>query len=149
MARFQRVQPPLFVVGLATAALLVVMLNYPVASSLAEAVLVHGRPSLAPQVDIAADPFYQGLFAFVAYQALLSALVGLALGLPGAYLLARYEFHGRRTLRSPTLVPFVLSVIMGPVGFASMIGGAQVVRDRDGTLSGATEPRKDGTVAAW
>ena len=75
--------------------------------------------------------------------------MGLALGLPGAYLLARYEFPGRRTLRSPTLVPFVLSAIIGPVGFASMFGGAQVVRDRDGTLSGATEPRKDGTVAAY
>ncbi|PSP66773.1 gamma-glutamyltransferase [Halobacteriales archaeon QS_1_69_70] len=31
----------------------------------------------------------------------------------------------------------------------AMFGGAQVVRDRDGTLSGATEPRKDGTVAAY
>ena len=30
-----------------------------------------------------------------------------------------------------------------------MFGGAQVVRNRDGALSGATEPRKDGTVAAW
>ncbi|QLD89723.1 gamma-glutamyltransferase [Natronomonas salina] len=28
-----------------------------------------------------------------------------------------------------------------------MFGGAQVVRNEDGTLSGATEPRKDGTVA--
>jgi gamma-glutamyltranspeptidase/glutathione hydrolase len=31
----------------------------------------------------------------------------------------------------------------------AMFGGAQVVRDRDGMLSGATEPRKDGTVAAY
>ncbi len=31
----------------------------------------------------------------------------------------------------------------------SMFGGAQVVRDRGGTLSGATEPRKDGTVAGY
>ena len=30
-----------------------------------------------------------------------------------------------------------------------MFGGAQVVRNRDGALSGATEPRKDGTVAVW
>jgi gamma-glutamyltranspeptidase/glutathione hydrolase len=30
-----------------------------------------------------------------------------------------------------------------------MFGGAQVVRDRDGTLSGATEPRKDGTVGVY
>jgi gamma-glutamyltranspeptidase/glutathione hydrolase len=31
----------------------------------------------------------------------------------------------------------------------SMFGGAQVVRNRSGTLSGATEPRKDGTVVAY
>ncbi len=31
----------------------------------------------------------------------------------------------------------------------AMFGGAQVVRYRDGTLSGATEPRKDGTVAGY
>jgi len=30
-----------------------------------------------------------------------------------------------------------------------MFGGAQVVRNRNGALSGATEPRKDGVVAGW
>jgi gamma-glutamyltranspeptidase/glutathione hydrolase len=30
-----------------------------------------------------------------------------------------------------------------------MFGGAQVVRNKDGSLSGATEPRKDGTTAVW
>jgi gamma-glutamyltranspeptidase/glutathione hydrolase len=30
-----------------------------------------------------------------------------------------------------------------------MFGGAQVVRNEDGTLSGATEPRKDGTVTGY
>jgi gamma-glutamyltranspeptidase/glutathione hydrolase len=31
----------------------------------------------------------------------------------------------------------------------SAFGGAQLARNREGTLSGATEPRKDGTVAAY
>jgi gamma-glutamyltranspeptidase/glutathione hydrolase len=35
--------------------------------------------------------------------------------------------------------------VLSPVTF----GGAQVVRNADGTLSGATEPRKDGTVASY
>jgi gamma-glutamyltranspeptidase/glutathione hydrolase len=30
-----------------------------------------------------------------------------------------------------------------------MFGGAQVVRNKEGSLSGATEPRKDGTTAVW
>jgi thiamine transport system permease protein len=122
MARRRRVDPPLFVVGLATAALLVVMLYYPVASVLAEAVLVDGRPSPAPLRTVATDPFIHGRFAFTIYQAALSTLLSLALGLPGAYLLARYEFPGRRALRSLTLVPFVLPSIMVAVGFAAMFG---------------------------
>ena len=32
---------------------------------------------------------------------------------------------------------------------AGMFGGAQIVRNDDGTLSGATEPRKDGQVAGY
>jgi gamma-glutamyltranspeptidase/glutathione hydrolase len=32
---------------------------------------------------------------------------------------------------------------------SGMFGGAQLVRSQDGVLSGATEPRKDGTVAAY
>lgn len=35
------------------------------------------------------------------------------------------------------------------VGLPGMFGGAQIARNRDGTLSGATEPRKDGTVTTF
>ncbi len=118
----RRTERPLLVAGLATAALLVVMLYYPIASVLAGAILVDGRPTLEPIRTIVADPFYWELFGFTAYQAALSTLLSLALGLPGAYVLARYEFIGRRTLRSLTLVPFVLPSIMVAVGFAAMFG---------------------------
>ena len=146
--RVRRAEPPFVVAGLATTALLVVMLYYPVASVLAEAVVVDGRPSLAPFRELFTDPLYFGglsrvlagepvgpvarevlareedfgLFGFTTYQATLSTLASLLLGLPGAYLLARYEFPGRRTVRSLTLVPFVLPSIMVAVGFAAMFG---------------------------
>ncbi|MFO7927730.1 MAG: ABC transporter permease [Halobacteriota archaeon] len=113
---------PGLLAGVVTAILLVVMLYYPVASVLAGAILVDGRPTLEPILSIVADPFYWGLFRFTAYQALLSTIASLALGLPGAYVLSRYEFPGRRTIRSLTLVPFVLPSIMVAVGFAAMFG---------------------------
>ncbi|QLD89718.1 iron ABC transporter permease [Natronomonas salina] len=122
LGRLRRAELPFVVAGLATAALLVVLLYYPVASVLVEAVVVDGRPSLAALRGVATDPFYWGLFRFTAYQAVLSTLASLALGLPGAYVLARYEFPGRRTIRSLTLVPFVLPSIMVAVGFAAMFG---------------------------
>lgn len=122
LTRVRRIEVPFLLAGLTTAALLVVMLYYPVASVFAEAVFVDGRLTLDPIREIVTDPFYWGLFRFTAYQAVLSTLLSLGLGLPGAYVLARYEFAGRRTLRSLTLVPFVLPSIMVAVGFAAMFG---------------------------
>jgi thiamine transport system permease protein len=61
-----------------------------------------------------------GLIGFTAYQAALSTVASVALGLPGAYVLARFEFPGRRLLRSLTILPFVLPGIMVAVGFFAM-----------------------------
>jgi len=63
-----------------------------------------------------------GLFGFTAYQALLSTILSVAVGLPGAYVLSRYEFRGRRFLRSVTILPFVLPAVMVAIGFFAMFG---------------------------
>jgi thiamine transport system permease protein len=70
-----------------------------------------------------------GLVGFTAWQALLSTAASLALGLPGAYVLARYEFPGRETVRSLTAVPFVLPSIMVAVGFVATFGTNGTVSD--------------------
>ncbi|PHQ39888.1 sulfate ABC transporter permease [Halorubrum persicum] len=131
-----------------TSVLLVGAFYYPVGTVLIEAVLVDGAPTLAVFGELLRDPFYFGelarLFAgespvavargllspdrrlgivgFTAYQAALSTVASVALGLPAAYLLARFEFPGRRTLRSLTIVPFVLPSIMVAVGFVATFG---------------------------
>jgi thiamine transport system permease protein len=73
---------------------------------------------------IAAEfPDYRlGLFGFTAYQAFLSALASVALGVPMAYVLARFEFPGRETVRSLTAIPFVMPSIMVAVGFIAAFG---------------------------
>ncbi|AOW81228.1 ABC transporter permease [Halodesulfurarchaeum formicicum] len=68
-----------------------------------------------------------GLIGFTVYQALLSTLASLALGLPGAYLLAQYDFPGRETVRSLTMLPFVLPSIMVAIGFVAMFGDQGVL----------------------
>ncbi|MFW5939840.1 MAG: ABC transporter permease [Halolamina sp.] len=68
-----------------------------------------------------------GLFGFTAYQALLSTLASVALGLPGAYVLACFEFPGRKTVRSLTAVPFVMPSIMVAIGFIATFGRNGVV----------------------
>lgn len=65
-----------------------------------------------------------GLFGFTAYQALLSTVASVLVGLPGAYVLSRFEFRGRRTLQSLTILPFVLPSIMVAVGFFAMFSAS-------------------------
>jgi len=131
-----------------TALLLFLFFYYPVATVFVEAVVVDGQTTLGVFVDILRDPFYfgdlarifagespltvlgdflsadrqLGIVGFTAYQAALSTVASVALGVPAAYLLARYEFWGRRTLRSLTIVPFVLPSIMVAVGFVATFG---------------------------
>ncbi len=141
--------------GVGTALLLFLLFYYPVATVFVEAVFVNGALTLAVFSDILRDPFYfgdlarllagepplevlrtvlsserrLGVIGFTAYQAALSTLVSAALGLPAAYLLARYEFRGRRTLRSLTILPFVMPSIMVAVGFVATFG-------QNGTVNG-------------
>ena len=167
-----------------TLAVLIAIFYYPVGTVLVEAVVRGGRLTIAPLVDVLADPFYTGavrylltdpasvpfrvltwvvealgslgvglqwalppvvvfwnvppvefgLFGFTAYQALLSTAASVVIGLPGAYLLARYEFRGRRALRSLTILPFVLPSIMVAVGFLAMFGQTGVLNDVLGAL---------------
>ena len=139
-----------------TSAALVVAFYYPTATVLVEAVVVDGVVTLAVFAEVLTDPFYfgelarllsgespvavarallspdrrLGIVGFTAYQAVLSTIASVALGLPAAYLLARFEFPGRRTLRSLTIVPFVLPSIMVAVGFVATFGD-------NGTLNAA------------
>ena len=137
------------VAAVITAALLAVMFYYPVATVLREAVWTTAGPTLEPILDVLTDPFFfgvaaealrdpgvlwtrfpdyrLGLFGFTAYQALLSTLASVALGVPGAYVLARFEFPGRRTVRSLTALPFVLPSIMVAIGFIATFGSNGVL----------------------
>src|SRR3990170_2724340 len=59
---------------------------------------------------------------FTFYQAVLSTLLTLLLGLPAAYLFARYEFRGKSLLRALTAVPFMLPTVVVAAGFNALLG---------------------------
>lgn len=59
---------------------------------------------------------------FTFYQAILSTLLTLLLGLPAAYLFARYEFRGKSLLRALTAVPFMLPTVVVAAGFNALLG---------------------------
>lgn len=59
---------------------------------------------------------------FTFYQATLSTILTLCLGLPAAYLFARYEFRGKSLLRALTAVPFMLPTVVVAAGFNALLG---------------------------
>ena len=65
---------------------------------------------------------YWKIVGFTIFQASLSTAATLALGLPGAYLLARYRFRGQDWLRALTTVPFVLPTLVVAAGFNALLG---------------------------
>ncbi|MFB6093216.1 MAG: ABC transporter permease [Haloquadratum sp.] len=116
-----------------TGLVLLVVFYYPVATVFVDAVVVDGRLTIEPFRKILTSEFYLvDIFGFTAYQALLSTAASVVLGLPGAWVLARFEFRGRETLRSLTILPFVMPSIMVAIGFVATFG-------RNGTLNAVLE----------
>lgn len=59
---------------------------------------------------------------FTLWQALLSTLLTLLVGLPAAYLFARFDFAGRKGLHTLSLLPFILPTVVVATAFNTLIG---------------------------
>ena len=59
---------------------------------------------------------------FTLYQAFLSTLLTLLLGLPAAYLFARFDFPSKALLRALTAIPFMLPTVVVAAGFNALLG---------------------------
>ncbi|PKO03812.1 MAG: iron ABC transporter permease [Chloroflexi bacterium HGW-Chloroflexi-5] len=59
---------------------------------------------------------------FTIWQAALSMLLTLALGLPAAFVFARYNFAGKGALRLLTTLPFILPTVVVAAGFTALLG---------------------------
>ncbi len=62
------------------------------------------------------------VLGFTTYQAVLSTLLTLLFGLPGAYLLARYRFRGKSVLLALTGIPFVMPTLVVAAAFNALLG---------------------------
>lgn len=59
---------------------------------------------------------------FTLYQATLSTLLTLILGLPAAWLFVRFQFKGRKILRTMTIIPFILPTVVVATAFNTLLG---------------------------
>jgi len=75
-----------------------------------------------PFLEIIQSSSIRKVLGFTIGQATLSTLITLSLGLPGAYLLARYNFPGKSLFRAVTAVPFVMPTLVVAAGFNALLG---------------------------
>jgi thiamine transport system permease protein len=59
---------------------------------------------------------------FTTWQAALSTLLTLLLGLPASYLYSHYRFRGKRLMRILTTLPFILPTVVAVAGFTALLG---------------------------
>jgi len=101
-------------------AFLAVFFAWPVAAIVGRGLVVDGHLDLSRVADVVSDPSLRGVAWFTFWQATLSTLVTLVLGVPGAYVLSRYRFRGRAAVRALVTVPFVLPTVVVGAAFAAL-----------------------------
>ena len=104
------------VVSLPALVFLLVFFYYPILLILADGL------SWDAVSSVLSNPYYRHVILFTVAQALGSTALTLLLGLPGAYLFAKYEFPGKRLIRAVLTVPFVMPSIMVALGFILLFG---------------------------
>ena len=115
-----RVRTLMLVVPLAFLGLFFV---YPLLTILGRGLWPQGTLDLSPLTDAVADPALRGVAWFTVWQAALSTMLTLAVGIPGAYALTRFRFRGAGLIRSLVVVPFVLpTVVVGTAFLALGVG---------------------------
>ena len=100
---------------------------YPLVAIILRGLAPDGRLTAQPFVDVFSDPGLRGVAWFTLWQAVVSTLATLLVGLPGAYVLARFEFPGRRIVRALILVPFVLPTLVVGTAFLALLGPSGVL----------------------
>ncbi|HEX6311495.1 MAG TPA: iron ABC transporter permease [Acidimicrobiia bacterium] len=101
-------------------AFVAVFFAYPVAAILGRGLLPNGHLDLAPLGEVVTDSGLREVAWFTLWQAAVSTLLTVVIALPGAYVLARYRFRGRRILWAAITVPFVLPTVVVGSAFRSL-----------------------------
>lgn len=113
---------------------------YPLLTIVQVSLAREGRLDLLPFAELVVSPYYRGIFGFTLGQAVLSTVLTVGLALPGAYVLARYEFRGKGLLQALMVLPFVLPTVVVAAAFSALIGPRGVVNTLLMQALGLNEP---------
>ncbi len=83
-----------------------------------------------------ASAYIRRVLLFSLYQAVISTLLALLIGLPGALIIARVPFRGRFLIRALSAIPFMLPSIIVVLGFVMFWGNSGVLNSLLEALTG-------------
>lgn len=93
---------------------------WPVVAIIGRGLAPDGGIDLDPLGEVLTDPGLRHVAWFTLWQAVLSTVLTLAIGIPGAFVLSRYRFRGRALVRALVTVPFVLPTIVVGAAFSAL-----------------------------
>jgi len=100
---------------------------YPLLRVLTGAVVIDGRPTLAPLLAFFARPLFREALANTLLSGLLAVAFGSIIAVPVALLSVRYQFPGRTILTTLGLLPLVIPPFVGAVAFQQILGRSGLV----------------------
>jgi thiamine transport system permease protein len=95
---------------------------FPLASILKVSFESESARLVTPILEAVKSESIRQVFWFTIWQAALSTVLTLVIGLPGAYLFARYDFRGKSILKALTVIPFVLPTVVVAAAFYALLG---------------------------
>jgi len=95
---------------------------YPLLAILSTSLTLDGSVDLAVFGEVIADPTFQSIAWFTLWQAVVSTILTLVVGLPAAYVIARYDFPGKAWVRAGVTIPFVLPTVVVATAFLALLG---------------------------
>jgi len=115
-------------VGTITAVVLLLLLVYPIFTTLASSFVPQGRPiawenlSLANFERFFTSPLYQRAFVNSLVVSLTTTLIATVIALPAAYAMARVEIPARNFLMSLSVIPLIAPPFIGAYSWVILLG---------------------------
>ena len=136
-----RLAPPLL--------FLAVFFFYPLLRIVQMSFAVDGDGPWAGIGAMARQPFFWRVLWFTTWQAAASTLLTLLIGLPLAYVFARYTFRGKGLLQALLTIPFVMPTVVVAAAFTALLGERGLVNQWMQSIGGLAEPPVQIMRTVW
>jgi thiamine transport system permease protein len=111
-------------------AFLCIFFAWPVVSILATGLAPEGRLAVDAIADALRQPWLLDTLAFTVALAIAITVASFVVGLPAAWIIARFTFPGRTALRVLVAIPFVLPTVVVASAFLASLGPRGIVPTR-------------------